>query len=326
MRHTTLILAIATLTVLAPMGLSDGVAPTATINGDFELHTENPASEQLTGSPADECIGIGHQVLYGEASVQHDLIDDEDPEAAVDRISQDPEGEALYTSGYDHCVWSEEEGYDYVWLNPVEKTKDSAAQWSTQPDTSPTTFGDNDGDGDREATISSGGAGHNMWQAYPNAHEAFTGDFAAFELDVEAGEINPGALVQISMSPNPLDEQSDRTFEADCRLSFSGSLLLANMDSDGHVSVDPIDASYSSHYDGCPSVQDWEDADDDEKRAILGQLRIVQMSFWSFNRGVTEDPGCGCTIQIDNVSITNPASLAESALNGNVQADPVLLE
>lgn len=323
MRHTILIFAVATLTVLAPMGLAEGVAPTATINGDFELHTENAASEQLTGTPADECIGIGHQALYGTETYQHDLLDKQDPEAAMDR---DPAGQAELLVGYDHCVWSEEEGYDYVWLNPVEKSKDAAVQWSEHPDTSPTTFGDNDGDGDREATIASGGAGHNMWQAYPNAHEAFTGDFTAFELDVEAGEINPGALVQISMNPTPLNEQSDRTFEADCRLSFSGSLLLANMDGDGHVSVDPVDARYSSHYDGCPSVEDWENADDDGKRDILGQLRIVQLSFWSFNRGVVEDPGCGCTVQIDNVSITNPASLAESAAAGNAQVDPILPE
>lgn len=308
--------------IIAPMGLGQGVAPNATLNGDFELFIPPEAGQALEGTPADECIGIGHQVLYGTETYQHDLIDENDPDSAMDR---DPVEQAKLFSGYGYCVWSQEEGYDYVWLNPAEKAKDDAVQWSEHPDTSPTDFLNNDDDEDREAVIEAdpSASGHNMWQAYPNAHEAFTGDFAAFEFDVEAGQINPGALVQISMNPSPLSEQSARTFEPDCRLSFSGDLLLDNLEGD-HVSVDPTEARYSSHYDGCPSEQTWEDADDEGRRTILGQLRIVQLSFWSFNRGVSENPECGCAIQIDNVSITNPASLAESAASGNAQINPTL--
>ncbi len=315
MKHTILILAIATLTVLAPMGLADGVAPTATINGGFELFIPPEAASNLDGTPADECIGIGHQVYYGTETYQHDLLEKDDPTVAADR---DPVAQAQLLSGYDRCVWNEEEGYDGVaWVNLVDAAQKPAVAWSHEPEQSPTVFGDNDGDMDREATILADGSlkGHNMWQSYASAHEAFTGDFEAFELDVEAGELRDGGLVQISMSPAPLREVSDHVVSPDCRLNIHGSLMEANM-VDGHVSVDPVDAQYvvPKGYEGCPTVDEWNAADDDGKRDILSQLKIVQMSFWGFNAGVPEDPDCGCAVQIDNVSISNPASLVEAAL------------
>lgn len=324
MRRLCIVLASAlALGPLGPAALSQtGMNPV--VNSGFELTTDNPASDQLEGSALDECIGVGHQVFYGEDTWQHDLIDDGDPVAAGDRIAADPEGEAEFFAGYGHCVFSDEEGFDLAWLNPVQLSKDEAVHWSGHGDD---LVGDLDGDGDREIGVSGDGGPHNFWQAWPSPFQAFTGNFDALEFDLEAGSIPSNASVKVSLSATPLGRQTPRlVLFLDCDLTFRGSELAARAGADGHVTMDPTEALFrarTNHSDDCVDLQqEWDTAEsDDERRAILGRTRIVQLSFWGFERG-DEDDACGCTAQIDDVSLTDATSVVQEVAQGNLKANP----
>lgn len=314
--------------MIAPLGLAEGVVPNAVVNGDFELFVPGGADSPLRDSPADECIGVGHQALFGSDTVPGTLAGgpydgvnpgEGDPAAAVEKVAEDPEGEALFLSGYGHCVSSSEKGYDAAWLNAVSLGADPAAQWSGHDDDH---VGDLDGDGDREIGIAAGSNGHNLWQSIVQPFQAFTPNAEAFEFDVEAGEIR--GTVIFSMSATPLEAQSPWVgLWLDCQLAFPASLLLENMDEDGHVSVDPIDGTFTSRSADCDGAEEnWKNAGTDEDlRKILGRLRLAQMSFWGFQTA-DADPACDCAIQIDNVSLTQATTVAEEIAAGNLKAQP----
>ena len=331
MAHTYLFAGLGATLLLAPLALSGGVVPNPVVNGDFELFLPTELAP-LEGTPVDECIGIGHQVQFGDDTLQSDLTggpytspdpDNADPVAAVTRLTDDPEGEARFLSGYGNCVWGTGDGYDLAWLNPVRTAQDDAIHWSAEN----MVGGDWDGDGDREAKIPNGGPGHNMWQAYPSPFQAFTANFDALEFDVDDGAIAPGSLVQISLSTTPLEVQNPwLVIFLDCGLNFPGSALLANMDANGHVAMDPADATLFSRNTG--NTQDcdaaaaaWAGASHAERHEILGRLRIVQLSFWSFHTA-PNDPSCDCAILIDNVSLTHATTFAEEIAAGNFNVDP----
>lgn len=304
--------------VFAPDATGQGVAPNPIVNPDFELFLPPEIGEALTDTPADECVGVGHQVLYGDGTWQHALIDEQDPAAAAGQVAGDPAGEAEFFAGVGHCVFSGEEGYDLAWINPVNTLSDDAIHWSDQGGTE---FGDRDGDGDREAAVISGGAHHNFWQAWPSPFQAFTGNFDALEFDVEAGSIASSAAVILSFSATPLEAQSPWVGAfIDCQLRFSGSSMDA---SSGHVSVDPVEAVFSPSSPDCDAAKaEWDSGDDATKRQVLGRLRIIQLSFWGFERAA-EDTTCECAVQIDNVSLSHATSVAEEAvLNQNVNVAP----
>lgn len=329
MRNVPILFVLAASLTSAPFALGQGIAPNAIVNGDFELYLPSELMP-LEGSALDECIGIGHQALYGSDTLQADLTGGDyespdptaaDPEAGAARLTADPEGEVLFLSGYGNCIWGAETGYDLAWINPVHTAQDDAVQWSAQN----MEASDWDDDGDREARIPHGGPGHNMWHSYANAQQAFTGNFAALEFDVEGGAIASSSLVQISFSSTPLEAQTPWLGSfLSCGLNFRGADLLANMDGDGHVSMDPVDASFFSRSSECDAAAAaWATADDEERRSILGRQRIVQVSFWSFDNA-PEDPTCGCAILIDNVSLTAPTTVAEEVAAGNVVVAPSL--
>jgi hypothetical protein len=315
MRSTLLILTVATLTTVAPMALAEGAVPNPVVNPGFEAALDNAATDAVEGTPADECVGVGHQVFYGDETVQSDLADDQDPQAAADRVSEDPAGQALFTAGYGHCVYSDEKGTDVAWLNPVETAGDEAVQWSGHGDDR---VGDLDEDGDREIGIAADGDHHNLWQAWPSPFQAFTANFEALEFDVEAGALDDDASVKVSLSTNPLEAQTDRVLLfLDCDLTFTGEALEATTD-DGRVSMSPTDAIFRSRSDNCDDAEaTWEGANEEERAELLGRLRVVQLSFWGFE-DAPEDPDCGCAAQIDDVALSHATSVAEEAANGNV--------
>lgn len=348
-----LIFAVACLTVVGPMGLSQGVVPNAVVNGDFELHNPDETDDALEGSVLDECIGIGHQVFWGTDSPQGQIassIDanaDADPEegasanasanlssaqAGASQVAEDPEGEAFFLAGYGHCVFSDEEGADVAWLNPRHQASNPALAWSATPveEGGSTSFEDGDGDGDREAVVLADPAreNHNMWQSWLSTNQAFTANFETFEFDVEAGTIADNARVVLSLSATPLAVQSPWVgLWLDCQLRFSADQLEASLSGD-RVVADPLEASFSAAGSGddCDDLEEaWDAAESEEdKREILGQLRIGQLSFWSFNHVDEEDvdEACGCAIQIDNGALTHPTSASEEIASGNVNVQP----
>lgn len=303
--------------MIAPMGLGQAPIPDTganpVVNGDFELSIPDEATAPLEGTPADECVGVGHQVFYGTETYQHDLIDENDPGAAAER---DPGQQAELLSGYGHCVFSDEQGYDLAWINPVNTASDDAVQWSGHNDDTVT---DVDGDGDREIQVDPATAesSHSFWQAYPNAFQAFTGNFDALEFDVEDGQIPDRAFVQVSLSATPLHTQTeDLVIYRDCALTFKN---LDDAVQNGHVAIDPVDAQFSDTGDAdCEDLEDaWNDPSttDDDRRTMLGQLRIVQLSFWRLNAGTD-------AVVIDNVSLTGSSTVVEEIAAGNVNVAP----
>lgn len=335
--HSVLILVVAATLTVAPMALAQGIVPNPVVNPGFEASL--PEAEPLHGTPADECIGIGHQVFYGsdtpqaraegaaEAAQNGDASGaEENASGAAGHVDSPGEAqeEALFQVGYGNCVWSDEEGKDIAWINPVRLAGDDAVHWSGHDDDK---VADVDGDGDREIAIPADAGHHNFWQAWPSPFQAFTGNFEALEFDVEDGSVSDNTLVQVSFSATPMDNQTtELVLFRDCAINFPGTLINANTDSEGHVAVPPTEAGFTSTGDEhCEDLAAaWQDADDEERRDILGRLRVVQLSFWGFERA-PEDAGCGCTVQLDNIALSHATTVAEEAASGNVVVGPDLL-
>lgn len=310
---------IALLTVTIPALAQEPSPRNPVVNGEFEL--DSPVGNVLADTPADECIGIGHQVLFGSQSPQGKIAggsyDDpdpaqSDPQGAAEDVANDPEGEALFASGYGHCVWGEDTGYDLCWCNPASLASDEAIHWSGHDDDTVDNF---DGDEDREIKITKDSGHHNLWQAFPSPHQAYTGNFDALELRVEDGQIANSARVVVTFSATPLQAQSPWVgYFGDCSLSFSADQFTA-----GPNSIDPVDASFSSKSADCEDAKDeWDNGDDADKRDVLGRLRIVQLSFWGWDNVDTPDD----EVVLDGISLAGASLAAEEAATGNVNPNP----
>lgn len=308
-RISSLLAAATILAALTPAG-AGGVVPVGPIvNGGFEIAPPEGAADALTGTPADACIGIGHQVYWGSDTLQADL-ENGDAMGAAGRVAADPAGEALFTAGYGSCIYSAQDGYDLVWLAPAEKARPNPLQWSFDVNQRSAYWDDYDGDGDRETRFPAGPGSHNMWQAYPNPQQAWTGNFDAFTFRVESGAVPTGALVAISLSATPLeDENADLGTGIDCTLNLRGALIQP--DGTGAVRADPTLGQFASRNSFCAALKaQWDAGDAAAKRDALGRTRIVQVSFWSFNRGTSD-------VVVDDVEIVGGTTAAEEVVAGN---------
>lgn len=325
----TAILMLATGFATAAAGSIAPVGPVT--NGDFEgFAAPDEVKAPLQGTPADECIGIGHQVHWGTDTPQGELtgttFDDvneaePDPDSLADRYDGEPvdqaQSDAEEQSGYGHCEFNDEKGHDQVWLNPASAggtTEDTAAFWSNVGhEDSPTRAGftfDHD-PFDKEVKIVADGSksSHNFWQSFANRQQAWTANFDALEFDVEDGSIVDGASVKISLAAEPLNVQEPyAVVYFDCVLTFDSDYLQASLN-DGTVSASPVGDGV--HYDG----EDDPDCPDELSRESLGRLSIIQLSFWRFNQG--EEP-----IVIDNVGLPGATMSAEEAADGNARVCP----
>jgi hypothetical protein len=188
---------------------------------------------------------------------------------------------------------------------PCEVGLVKAAQWSTS---NVTQFGDVDADNDREAVIDGSipsnpflGAEHNMWQSYLNPQQAYAANFDAMQFRLEDGTIPAGAFVQVSLSTSPLETATAAPgVFIDCTLTFTG--LTPN--GSGLVSVDPVTAEFQSVYSDCESAAaGWASASTTGRRAILGRLRLIQLSFWGFQAG-------SLPVVIDGVDLAGSKTIA----------------
>lgn len=199
-----------------------------------------------------------------------------------------------------------------VSINPCHTGAFKAAQWSSGMTTE---FGDFDGDGDREAKFLAGstdpnlGAGHNLWQAYPNTQQAYTAGFASYELSVE-GDVPANAAILLSLSTTPITSQTPWVGPfLECSLAFRGDLLTP--DESGRIVIDPTYGVLSTRYvdcDGPAAAFNAAAPGSDERREILDGLRIVQNSFWSWNAGESD-------VVIDDVTMVGSRTAVESLLS-----------
>lgn len=325
-------IAIATLLIGLPSAASliepfDGPVE----NGSFESpFVPGEARTALTGSPVDECIGIGHQVFFGPESTPGYLVGGEatdpdpgnsDPGSAADRVTDDPAGEVLFQSGYGHCVYDPKgEGVDLVWFNAVDHLN-KPVMWSVHPRTASTTF-TYDGDADpfdREARFIADStlANHNLWQVYVSEPGLYTANFTSFDFVLEAGGIPANAYVYLHLSTTPLELQTPYVAGyLECTLKLPADTMIP--DGQGQISIDPLEGELTARDPECQDAADTfddEDRSEEERRAALGRLRVVQMGFWNFNQG-TQD------VVIDDVAIQGASTAVDELAGGNYNLDP----
>lgn len=284
------------------------------VNGGFELTTDEGVQ-----TPADDalatCIGVGHQLWWGRDTAQADLLGRNDAGAAANRTADDPAGTALFTAGVGACVSDSARGYDAAWIVPGQAAQRPAVGWSAPLDGS-TTFGDADGDGDREATVAHGGpAAINLWQSFGSPHQAFTADFDALAFRLESGA-SPAGSVVLALSVTPLTSATTPVpYGFECRLAFPAATLAAHADAQGAVSVDPALGSFSAAAPACDALAArWAGADAAARHDLLGRLRLVELAFGGFNAGAAD-------VVIDDVALTFDRSVAEALATGATPAD-----
>lgn len=184
-----------------------------------------------------------------------------------------------------------------------------AAQWSS-PDT--TLIGDWNGVGNRRAGFVGGGGLHDLWQAYPNPQQAWSLDFATYRFQTAnfgffTHAPGPGAHIQLGFSLSPGYQQHPWV-----GIFWEGALQFTRSDmtigTDGYVNLDPVVHGEII----CPAWQpcfdfkaEYDAADDDGKRELLGQARLVQNSFWSFGTSP------GQVVMVDNVEIGGAKTFGE---------------
>lgn len=304
-------------------------------NGDFELGVHAPAArDALTGTPADACVGLGHQVFYGYETLLGTATggpfaepdpSEADPQQAAANATDRPAATALDLAGYRHCVYGSDTGTDVVWFQPVDHT-DKAAFWSVHPRIPSADFGhDHDGDpADREVRFPSDASlsNLNMWQSYVSQPGVYTANFDEFRFDVEAGIVPDSARFQLVLSATPLERQTPYLAGyLDCVLQLTD----LSPDADGTVRVGPLEGTLTLDDDSGPdSEADCQDAaaiyndptsTDAERRDALGRLRIVQVNFRNFNLGAG-------SVTIDDVALPGTTTVADEASHGNADVDP----
>lgn len=159
-----------------------------------------------------------------------------------------------------------------------------------------------DVDGDTKAVVPAdmSASNHNFWQSTLPPLQAFSADFGSFEYTVESGDVPTSANNQIGFSLSPASAQHPWVgIFWDGALRFSAAAIADAMGPDGRVVLDPLDGDII-----CPDYQPcrdfkaaYEATDDAGKSELLGQTRVIQVSFWNFNRATSGE------VVIDDVAI-----------------------
>lgn len=306
---------------LVPMAAAGGLLPVNPIvNGDFDTNVQ-PGGVGLLYPYMNQCIGVGHQVMVPLYSSWGDWVF----ETASEPTGVDPTDPGLvgtatgYPTAYAmghvtdpmRAVRCDPSYLDIAQPNPWNTLNDPSFMWSNDPGT---VFGDANGDGDIEAVIPRVPAqhNHNLWQSVATPTQAFSADFDAFEFTLESGVIPAGANIQVGLSLTPGYMQSPWV-----GIFWEGAVLFRANDlvpgAGGRISVDPVAKGeiICPAYTPCYEFRAaYNAADEEGKRTLLGQTRIVQTSFWSFNGGVGP-------VVIDDVAYVGAKTFAETVPNPN---------
>lgn len=317
---------VAALLILVPVALGEGaVNANPLVNGDFDAAGPlglPPVLKQLTNT----CVGVGHQVIIPLYSPWGDSVVAavNDPEGTAAAFADDPAGQADAFSAYpvahvgeyvaapDTLVGCDPQHREFAAVNPWAMSQDMALAWSNDAGTR---YFDLDGDGDTEAVIPTQRVehSHTMWQSGATLAQAFSLDFDAFEWTLEAGAIPGGANNQIGFSLTPSYMQHPFV-----GVFWEGALLFRatdmQPDENGRVSMDPVrdgEIACPGGYPPCDAfraefVAAQAANDEAAARALLGQARIAQTSFWSFNNPAG-------LVAIDDVAFVGAKTMAETA-------------
>jgi hypothetical protein len=311
MRWTLPVAILGCLLVLSSVAAS-GQSVDPLLNGDFE----DPAlprqvAETVDGSPADTCVGVGHQVFYGSDSPQGEVlgepsdVNDADPTAAGE--VDDPATSARQIAGVGHCVDSAERGQDVVWVAPEDASRSPAA-WSTPGTASAVewVYGADDDPFDREALIyaSDRPVRENLWQSLASAQQTFRADADALVLEVETGQLSAGASLHVGLALSPTYTQhpfvgvfEEARLVLDVSAGSSSELVRLDPVRDGEIAC-------PNAWQPCQEYRHaFATASPAERADLLGQARLVEVALAGFAQG----PG---SVAIDDVQVVGASPVA----------------
>lgn len=263
-------------------------------NPAFEIGV-TPMADALEGTAVDVEKGVGRQLLGCTASASivwsGGCNGPDDPVNESVALAQDPASEAE--------LWLAD-GYhsgDLVLVAPAEQSLWHAASWAMFPlDT--IDVRDHDGNLEREARILPGN--QMLYQSFgsPSAHTALpAGLLTEARLRFESGA--PAGLFALVLNGFPLESaaawpQAFVTYQ----LFVPASKWTFE---DGEATIDPLVGSLAGPYAGAylpvppqiadehPTASQWASGSRDERREILMQLRVTQMTFWNLPPGAVVD-------------------------------------
>ncbi|MFA5862312.1 MAG: hypothetical protein WDA16_11525, partial [Candidatus Thermoplasmatota archaeon] len=169
-------------------------------------------------------------------------------------------------------------------------------------------FYDFDGNGELDAVLPpTGSSTQNMWQSLLPPLQIPSGDFDSFEFTVESGALSAYSNIQVGFSTSPLFSQNPWVVAFwDGAIMFPQSNMLP--DSNGRVRLEPVAQGdiICPDYQPCLDFKEnYTAADDAGKHALLAELRIIQVGFWSFNLGNTEP------VVLDDVAIVGSRMIGD---------------
>lgn len=187
-----------------------------------------------------------------------------------------------------------------AWNNGQLRAADNAAQAR-----------DADGDGDAEMVVPAQPfSSHNFWHPFANAQQAFSANFDKMTFDIELdgvtrAQLPNSAYIAISVALTPFNDLHQfAVLYVECSLSVTKSQLLSaatftTVPGPGgrtylHVSIDPTAMAFRAYtsdgFEGCNNEEAaWGPASAADRRAMLGTMRLVQVSFWGWNGAVIDN-------------------------------------
>lgn len=290
MRSTAFLLGFISVLGLAAPALAGPVNPLA--NGDFELFAPFGGAA-LQDTPADgPGLGVGRQVLGCTRSANLIWESDcqgnpRDRAAEAQALAADPQGEV--------DAWTAPglRSGDLTVVAPAQQGVWHALAWSHFP-SGTIAFGDHGGDLDREALVLPGNQMLYQSFAASSPHTLLpAGVVSAVTASFEKGA--PAGSLVFVLDSFPLESAADwpQAFINYQLYMPAGTWSFV----DGVATIDPLKGSLSNpeaggwiaNVDDHPTAAQWQAASPEERRAILMELRITQLTFWNLAPGTQMD-------------------------------------
>ncbi|MFA5862375.1 MAG: hypothetical protein WDA16_11845 [Candidatus Thermoplasmatota archaeon] len=326
--------------LMTPLVFGKGLLPlNPLVNGDFDTYV-TPGMAQALRPVADRCFGIGHQVLdplgssWEHSTEDHvnavgdelnaanqsaqggnvtdaanhtqsaaNLTAETDPNSTADYVGTYPE---LITGNPSYPYYCDPNYNEFAMLNAWNISRDRGLAWSSEK----VTFTDNNGDGDQEAVFNTT-PGAFLYQAAASTQQAWSADFDSFEFTLESGNLPPGAYIQIGFSVVPGYQQNPFIGVWWDGIQFNKKNMT--LDEQGRIHLNPIKDGFivCAVYTPCTDFQKaYSVGDEKAKHNLLGQVRLVQTSFWGFGNPSGH-------VVIDDVAYVGAKTMAETVPNLN---------
>jgi hypothetical protein len=328
--------AIAGAFLMTPLAFGEGLLPlNPLVNGDLDTYV-TPGMAAALQPVADRCFGIGHQafdVLYSswaDSTLAHENDVERDVDAGTEAAASgdapgaathagnaattaaetDPAPTAEFLGSYPGLIGSNP-AYPYycdpnyreiAMPNAWAMSRDRGLAWSSNE----VIFTDSTGDGDQEAVFNKTTTAY-LYQAAVSTQQAWSADFDDFEFTLESGQLPPGAYIQIGFSVNPGYQQNPWIgIWWDGGIQFDQNDMVPDAQGRIHLNTTADGSIVCPDYTPCYDFQRAYNAGTPaEKHTLLGQVRLVQTSFWSFGNP-------NGNVVLDDIAYVGAKTMAET--------------